>query len=135
MRALNYLRSLTLALLLMGAAAPAAALPDVEQPITVTGDFRFAGVASSDASPDLVEVAAIGGEATVWFFNTSTNPDTRWPSGNAPWWEAGGAIGVTYFTIPEGLPRPFNVRGTGVDTIHIEMGTATSVIVSCSKKR
>ena len=47
-------------LALLFVASPAAALPDVEDPITITGDFQFAGVAASDPSPDLVEVAAIG---------------------------------------------------------------------------
>lgn len=123
-------------LALLFVASPAAALPDVEDPITITGDFQFAGVAASDPSPDLVEVAAIGGEATVWFLDTTPDPDTRWPSPTAPpWWPAGTSVGVNYYTIPEGLPRPFNIRGTGADTIHIEMGSATSVIVSCSKKR
>lgn len=115
---------------------PAAALPDVEAPITTTGDFRFAGPEGRDPSPDLVEVNAVGGTAIVWFIDTSPDPDVQYPSGlNPPWWPDGGTVGVSWYTVPAGLPRPFDVRGTGVDVIHVEMGTATQVIVSCSKER
>ena len=121
---------------LLFVASPALAVPDVEIPVTVTDDYQFAGILGSDPSPDLVEVAAIGGECTVWFLDTTPDPDVRWPSGSdPPWWPTGGSVGVNYYTVSEGLPRPFNLRGVPADHIHVDMGTASKVIVCCSKRR
>ena len=109
--------------------------PDVEKSITGTEEFQFAGAAAADDGPDLVEVVAYGGDASFSFLNTTEDPDVSFPGQDPPWWPGQSPLGDAVYVIKEGIPRPFGIRGTGIDTISVVIGTATSVVVSCSKRR
>ena len=110
-------------------------LPDVEKVITITETFQFTDNAVNGDGPELVEVVAYGGDATFSFLNTTEDPDVVFPGQAPPWWPDETPVGDAVYTIKAGIPRPFNILGTGIDTISVIIGTATSVVVSCSKRR
>ena len=100
---------------------------DVEKVFTADGSLAFAGTDGSDEGPHTVEVLS-DGDSTITLEDVGGS--VVYPTAEAPWWAAGGAIGDSAYTLLPNIPRRFKIVGTRINKINVTKGTATSVVVT-----
>jgi len=103
---------------LLVATVTIAALPNGEAVITSDGGVRLTGGNGAIEADVLAN-----GTARVTFFSIGAGGVVAetWPS---------HASGNAYFSLRDGLPRPFDLAGSGADSVYVDLIAATEVIVT-----